>query len=125
MCAIVIIIIIIIIMDFFIENNLNSVYFIRFRVFKLSLMHHLIFFFSPRGQFIVYRGGNFDRPAIDERVWRNNDFNFDDVSQGMLTLFTVATFEGWPEYVRRLLCSYYGFNSEDLVRDLLLRLETN
>jgi len=36
------------------------------------------------------------RPILYEREWKNNDLNFDDVSQGMLTLFTVATFEGWP-----------------------------
>jgi len=34
-----------------------------------------------------------------QREWKNSDFNFDDVAQGMLTLFTVATFEGWPGFV--------------------------
>ncbi|ESO06434.1 hypothetical protein HELRODRAFT_160604 [Helobdella robusta] len=37
-----------------------------------------------------------DRASIEPRKWKNNEFNFDDVSKGMLTLFTVATFEGWP-----------------------------
>lgn len=50
----------------------------------------------PRGQFVSYRGGDRSKAFVEERVWRNSDFNFDDVSQGMLTLFTVATFEGWP-----------------------------
>ena len=31
------------------------------------------------------------------REWTNFEFNFDDVSQAMLTLFTVSTFEGWPK----------------------------
>lgn len=44
----------------------------------------------------MYKNGDINRPVVIEREWRNSDFNFDDVSQGMLTLFTVATFEGWP-----------------------------
>uniref|UniRef100_A0A3P9IZY7 Ion transport domain-containing protein n=1 Tax=Oryzias latipes TaxID=8090 RepID=A0A3P9IZY7_ORYLA len=31
-----------------------------------------------------------------ERIWENSDFNFDNVLMGMLALFTVSTFEGWP-----------------------------
>ena len=31
-----------------------------------------------------------------KRQWLNNEFNFDDVPQAMLALFTVMTFEGWP-----------------------------
>ena len=34
--------------------------------------------------------------VIDNRKWENYKFNFDNVLQGMLTLFTVCTFEGWP-----------------------------
>ena len=41
--------------------------------------------------------------AIEERKWVNQEFNFDDVSKGMLTLFTIATFEGWPKLDRSLL----------------------
>ena len=52
--------------------------------------------FAFRGQYIVYRDGDINRPEVKNRTWNNNDFNFDDVSQAMLTLFTVATFEGWP-----------------------------
>ncbi|UJR22467.1 hypothetical protein I4U23_025525 [Adineta vaga] len=32
----------------------------------------------------------------EERVWENSKFHFDNVPQALLTLFTVATFEGWP-----------------------------
>jgi hypothetical protein len=51
-----------------------------------------------RGQFIEYDFGNIRLPRVYDRVWKNMDFNFDDVSQGMLSLFAVSTFEGWPGY---------------------------
>jgi len=35
-------------------------------------------------------------PVVHYRRWLNNEFNFDDVPQAMLALFTVMTFEGWP-----------------------------
>jgi len=35
--------------------------------------------------------------VVEEREWRNSDFNFDDVGKAMLTLFAVSTFEGWPQ----------------------------
>lgn len=38
-----------------------------------------------------------DSPFVEEREWKNNDFNFDSVSNGMITLFAVSTFEGWPQ----------------------------
>lgn len=50
-----------------------------------------------RGDYYVFTEDSIDEPVSEPREWTNNDFNFDDVSQGMLTLFTVATFEGWPE----------------------------
>ena len=31
------------------------------------------------------------------REWINSDFNFDNILNGMLALFTVSTFEGWPQ----------------------------
>ncbi len=34
---------------------------------------------------------------IEKREWKNADFHFDNVLQGMHTLFTVTTFEGWPQ----------------------------
>ncbi|XP_052750950.1 muscle calcium channel subunit alpha-1-like isoform X3 [Galleria mellonella] len=46
-----------------------------------------------RGTYLVYNGG---KASIEDRVWKKNKFNFDDVLSGMLTLFTVSTFEGWP-----------------------------
>jgi len=50
-----------------------------------------------RGKFIEYLDGDIEKPQERVREWANEDFNFDDVAKGMLTLFTVATFEGWPE----------------------------
>lgn len=49
-----------------------------------------------QGQFIVYQGGDVVRPEVRDREWIQNPFNFDDVGNAMLTLFTVSTFEGWP-----------------------------
>jgi len=31
-----------------------------------------------------------------DREWQNYDFHYDNVGDAMLTLFVVATFEGWP-----------------------------
>lgn len=49
------------------------------------------------GQYIIYQGGDIEIPEISDREWLPNDFNFDDVSNAMLSLFTVSTFEGWPQ----------------------------
>ncbi|KAL5014501.1 hypothetical protein ScPMuIL_008771, partial [Solemya velum] len=48
------------------------------------------------GYYVEYIGGDIDKPEKKERTWTNNKLNFDDVTKAMLTLFTVATFEGWP-----------------------------
>ncbi|XP_065316255.1 muscle calcium channel subunit alpha-1-like isoform X4 [Gordionus sp. m RMFG-2023] len=58
-----------------------------------------------KGEFIVYPDGNINNPKMEPREWKLNDFNFDDVSKAMLTLFTVATFEGWPKLL------YLGIDS--------------
>lgn len=48
------------------------------------------------GTYLVFENGQVNTPVIRERIWENNKFNFDNVAKGMLTLFTVSTFEGWP-----------------------------
>lgn len=48
-----------------------------------------------RGEFFEYVSA--DEPELKVREWSNNNFNFDNVARGMLTLFAVSTFEGWPE----------------------------
>ncbi|GAB6020081.1 Voltage-dependent calcium channel type D subunit alpha-1 [Chamberlinius hualienensis] len=53
------------------------------------------------GQYIIYEGEELNgKPAIEKREWKNNEFNFDDVPNAMLTLFTVSTFEGWPSLLK-------------------------
>ncbi|KAG5837855.1 hypothetical protein ANANG_G00217460 [Anguilla anguilla] len=49
-----------------------------------------------KGTFVVYKDGDVTQPMVRERIWLNSDFNFDNVLMGMMALFTVSTFEGWP-----------------------------
>ncbi|XP_051914287.1 calcium channel, voltage-dependent, L type, alpha 1F subunit isoform X2 [Hippocampus zosterae] len=49
-----------------------------------------------KGTFVVYKDGDVNHPMVRERIWHNSDFNFDNVLMGMMALFTVSTFEGWP-----------------------------
>lgn len=56
-------------------------------------MHARVMF---RGQFVGYEGGDPNKPTLIPRLWNNNDFNFDNVPNAMLSLFAVCTFEGWP-----------------------------
>ncbi|XP_072945832.1 muscle calcium channel subunit alpha-1-like [Epargyreus clarus] len=46
-----------------------------------------------QGTYLVWKNG---KATIEVREWIENKFNFDNVAKGMLTLFTVSTFEGWP-----------------------------
>ena len=50
-----------------------------------------------RGEYLDYGQGEIDKPVARPREWTNKDFNFDNVAISMLSLFTAATFEGWPE----------------------------
>lgn len=59
-----------------------------------------------QGNFITYVDDDFHRPTLEERIWKKNDFNFDDVVNGMLTLFVVATFEGWPMLLYKSIDSH-------------------
>uniref|UniRef100_A0A3B3DQS8 Ion transport domain-containing protein n=1 Tax=Oryzias melastigma TaxID=30732 RepID=A0A3B3DQS8_ORYME len=43
--------------------------------------------------------------VLAKREWINSDFNFDNVLNGMLALFTVSTFEGWPKLLYRAIDS--------------------
>ncbi|MGH0116584.1 UNVERIFIED_CONTAM: hypothetical protein FKN15_014784 [Acipenser sinensis] len=63
-----------------------------------------------RGYYIVYKDGDVSMPDKAERKWENSDFNFDNVPTGMLALFTVSTFEGWPGLLYRAIDSH----SEDV-----------
>ncbi|XP_014661450.1 PREDICTED: muscle calcium channel subunit alpha-1-like [Priapulus caudatus] len=48
------------------------------------------------GQFFEYNEGDINKPEVADREWTNSDYNFDHVSNALLALFTVTTFEGWP-----------------------------
>lgn len=49
-----------------------------------------------QGTFIEFKGPGMTNPVENQREWKRHDFNFDNVGNAMLTLFTVMTFEGWP-----------------------------
>ena len=54
-----------------------------------------------------------DRPVLREREWIRYDFHFDNVPKGMLALFVVSTFEGWPGYVTHIKdCTTSPLHSE-------------
>ncbi|XP_071358891.1 voltage-dependent L-type calcium channel subunit alpha-1C isoform X4 [Trachinotus anak] len=59
-----------------------------------------------RGSYIMYKDGDVGKPERAQRVWENSDFNFDDVLQGMMALFAVSTFEGWPGLLYRAIDSH-------------------
>lgn len=44
----------------------------------------------------MYKDGDVGKPERAQRLWENSEFNFDNVLQGMMALFAVSTFEGWP-----------------------------
>ncbi|MCJ8735276.1 hypothetical protein PDJAM_G00245170 [Pangasius djambal] len=56
-----------------------------------------------KGTFVVYKDGDMNHPMVKERFWVNSDFNFDNVLMGMLALFTVSTFEGWPQILYKAI----------------------
>ncbi|XP_035239389.1 dihydropyridine-sensitive L-type skeletal muscle calcium channel subunit alpha-1-like isoform X1 [Anguilla anguilla] len=57
------------------------------------------------GTFIVYKENALQDMVVRNREWVNNDFNFDNVLNGMLALFTVSTFEGWPQLLYKAIDS--------------------
>uniref|UniRef100_A0A3Q1K1H5 Voltage-dependent L-type calcium channel subunit alpha n=1 Tax=Anabas testudineus TaxID=64144 RepID=A0A3Q1K1H5_ANATE len=59
-----------------------------------------------RGSYIMYKDGDVGKPERALRVWKNSDFNFDNVLQGMMALFAVSTFEGWPGLLYRAIDSH-------------------
>uniref|UniRef100_A0A8D0H471 Voltage-dependent L-type calcium channel subunit alpha n=1 Tax=Sphenodon punctatus TaxID=8508 RepID=A0A8D0H471_SPHPU len=40
---------------------------------------------------------------LHEREWVHNDFHFDNVFSAMMSLFTVSTFEGWPQLLYKAI----------------------
>ncbi|XP_046727534.1 voltage-dependent L-type calcium channel subunit alpha-1D isoform X10 [Silurus meridionalis] len=58
-----------------------------------------------KGTFILYSIGDNALPQVRERKWLNSDFNFDNVLHAMMALFTVSTFEGWPDLLYKAIDS--------------------
>ncbi|KFW85831.1 Voltage-dependent L-type calcium channel subunit alpha-1S, partial [Manacus vitellinus] len=62
-----------------------------------------------RGQFINYVDADPTQIEVQERMWVHSNFHFNNVFSAMMSLFTVSTFEGWPE----LLYMAIDTNAED------------
>uniref|UniRef100_A0A4W4GLI8 Voltage-dependent L-type calcium channel subunit alpha n=1 Tax=Electrophorus electricus TaxID=8005 RepID=A0A4W4GLI8_ELEEL len=59
-----------------------------------------------KGNFIAFKDGDINKPMLQKRIWKNGDFNFDNVLKAMMALFTVSTFEGWPKLLYEAIDSY-------------------
>ncbi|KAM4699185.1 voltage-dependent L-type calcium channel subunit alpha-1S [Discoglossus pictus] len=59
-----------------------------------------------QGYYIDAKDGNPSQLQLKERIWTNNNFHFDNVLSGMMSLFTIATFEGWPQLLYRAIDSH-------------------
>ncbi|XP_074861933.1 voltage-dependent L-type calcium channel subunit alpha-1C isoform X7 [Carettochelys insculpta] len=59
-----------------------------------------------KGHYISYKDGDVTKMMIHTRLWENSKFNFDNVLKAMMALFTVSTFEGWPELLYRSIDSH-------------------
>jgi len=83
-----------------------------FPSFHISNKQLLIPLLIYRGYFIRFKDSDPDIPFAEKREWKNNDFNFDSVTNGMITLFAVSTFEGWPQYeiMRMSIVPAFGLN---------------
>ncbi|VDK31705.1 unnamed protein product [Taenia asiatica] len=72
-------------------------------VFTVEITLKCFFF---RGQFIKYDSEDPSLPELVERRWINYPLNFDNVPNGLLTLFVASTFEGWPALLYQSIDSY-------------------
>ncbi|XP_006834218.1 PREDICTED: voltage-dependent L-type calcium channel subunit alpha-1S [Chrysochloris asiatica] len=62
-----------------------------------------------RGYYYVYKDGDPTQMELRPRQWIHNEFHFDNVLSAMMSLFTVSTFEGWPQLLYKAIDS----NKED------------
>ncbi|XP_017324467.1 calcium channel, voltage-dependent, L type, alpha 1S subunit, b isoform X2 [Ictalurus punctatus] len=58
-----------------------------------------------RGTYVHHVQNTLHDMEVRGREWVNSDFNFDNVLKAMLTLYTVSTFEGWPELLYKAIDS--------------------
>ncbi|XP_026533908.1 voltage-dependent L-type calcium channel subunit alpha-1S-like [Notechis scutatus] len=56
-----------------------------------------------RGHFILYVDADPTQVVEKERIWLHNEFHFDNVLSAMMSLFTVSTFEGWPQLLYKAI----------------------
>uniref|UniRef100_A0A8C6VBR5 Voltage-dependent L-type calcium channel subunit alpha n=1 Tax=Naja naja TaxID=35670 RepID=A0A8C6VBR5_NAJNA len=56
-----------------------------------------------RGHFILYVDADPTQVVEKERKWLHNEFHFDNVLSAMMSLFTVSTFEGWPQLLYKAI----------------------
>ena len=59
-----------------------------------------------QGEYISYAYSDTSRPVVVERSWERYPFHYDNVGGGMLTLFIVQTFEGWPAILYTSIDTY-------------------
>ncbi|XP_004392790.1 PREDICTED: voltage-dependent L-type calcium channel subunit alpha-1S [Odobenus rosmarus divergens] len=59
-----------------------------------------------RGYYYVYKHGDPTQMELRPRQWIHSDFHFDNVLSAMMSLFTVSTFEGWPQLLYQAIDSY-------------------
>ncbi|CAL8320906.1 unnamed protein product, partial [Boreogadus saida] len=71
------------------------------QLFKVS------FFIQLRigGWYVRYEEGALHEMEIRKRNWVNSELNFDNILNGMLALFTISTFEGWPKILYKAIDS--------------------
>ncbi|XP_051949885.1 calcium channel, voltage-dependent, L type, alpha 1S subunit, b [Xyrauchen texanus] len=58
-----------------------------------------------QGTFLKHVQNSLQDTEVHQRHWVNSKFNFDNVLNGMLALFTISTFEGWPEILYKAIDS--------------------
>ncbi|XP_039083443.1 voltage-dependent L-type calcium channel subunit alpha-1S [Hyaena hyaena] len=59
-----------------------------------------------RGYYYVYKDGDPTQMELRPRQWIHSDFHFDNVLSAMMSLFTVSTFEGWPQLLYQAIDAY-------------------
>ncbi|XP_073404027.1 voltage-dependent L-type calcium channel subunit alpha-1S [Dendrobates tinctorius] len=59
-----------------------------------------------RGYYIDAEDGDPTQLQLKSRIWMHSDFHFDNVLSGMMSLFTISTFEGWPQLLYRAIDSH-------------------
>uniref|UniRef100_A0A8C4ZN94 Voltage-dependent L-type calcium channel subunit alpha n=1 Tax=Gadus morhua TaxID=8049 RepID=A0A8C4ZN94_GADMO len=55
--------------------------------------------------YVRYEEGALHEMEIRKRNWVNSELNFDNILNGMLALFTISTFEGWPKILYKAIDS--------------------